>query len=103
MPVKRFVVEPLTIALRIVVAEADGFACLYRAATPATCGEAIEVPLKVAVAVVDVYQAERIDEPGAKISTQVPKLEKEERASLDVVEPVVIAFAARAGETLQAF
>ena len=60
------------------------------------------MPLKVAVAVFDVYQAERIPEPGAKMSRHVPKFEKEERASDVVVEPVVIAFTARAGEELQA-
>src|SRR5688500_6316251 len=90
-------------ALRIVAAEADGFACLYRAATPATCGEAIEVPLSVAVAVFDVYQAERMEEPGAKRPRQVPKLENDERASVLVVEPTVMAFTARAGDELQAF
>src|SRR5688500_5875184 len=44
-----------------------------------------------------------MDEPGAKMSTQVPQFENEERASVLVVEPVVTALAARAGETLQAF
>ena len=82
--------------------DADGLACLYSAATPATCGEAIDVPLRVAVAVFDVNQAERIDDPGAKISTHVPKLENDERASDMVVDPVVMAFAARDGEKLQA-
>ena len=61
------------------------------------------MPLSVAVAVFDVYQADRIEEPGAKISRHVPKFENEERASVEVVEPVVIAFAARAGEELHAF
>src|SRR5262245_3345316 len=37
------------------------------------------------------------------MSKQVPKFENEERASLVVVEPTVIAFAARAGDVLQAF
>ena len=58
---------------------ADGVAAVlfarYSAATPATCGVAIEVPLMVLVAVLLVYQAEVIDEPGAKMSRQVPKLE----------------------------
>ena len=35
------------------------------AATPATCGAAIEVPDNVAVAPVDVCQADVIDTPGA--------------------------------------
>src|SRR6185503_1030099 len=72
-------------------------------ATPATCGEAIEVPLNVAVAVFEENHAERIPEPGAKRSKHVPKFEKEERASVVVVEPTVIALAARAGDELHAF
>ena len=101
--VTTFVVALLTSALRIVVDEADGFACLYSAAAPATCGEAIEVPLSVAVAVFELNHADKIPEPGAKISRHVPKFENDERASVVVVEPTVIAFAARAGDELQAF
>ncbi len=41
-------------------------------------------------------------EPGAKRSRHVPKFENDERASVVVVEPTVIAFAARAGDELQA-
>jgi hypothetical protein len=52
----------------------------------------------VAVAVSELNQAERIPEPGAKMSRHVPKFEKDDRASVVVVEPVVIALAARAGE-----
>ena len=37
-------------------------------------------------------------EPGAKMSRQVPKFENDERASVLVVEPTVIAVGARAGE-----
>ena len=51
----------------------------------------------------DENHAERIDDPGAKMSTHVPKLENDERASVLVVEPVVMALAARDGEELQAF
>jgi hypothetical protein len=36
-----------------------------------------------------VNQAALIDEPGAKISTQLPKLEKEDRLSFVVVDPTV--------------
>ena len=57
-------------------------ACKNRAATPATCGDAIEVPLSVAVAVLLVNQADWMLEPGAKISTTLPKLENDERASV---------------------
>ncbi len=51
---------------------ACGLACKAKAATPATCGEAMEVPLMVLVAVLLVIQAEVMLEPGAKTSTQVP-------------------------------
>ena len=43
-----------------------------------------------------------MSEPGAKISTHVTKFEKNERASVLVVAPTVIALATRAGEKLQA-
>lgn len=42
---------------------------------PATCGAAIDVPLLVDVAVLEVCQVERIELPGANRSRQVPKLE----------------------------
>jgi hypothetical protein len=56
----------------------------------------------VFVAVSLVRQAEVMLEPGAKMSRHVPKLENEERASLLVVEPTVLAAGTRAGEKLQA-
>ena len=65
--------------------------CRTSAAAPATCGVAIDVPLIVFVAVLDVYHADVMLEPGAKMSTQVPKFENDERASVLVVEPTVIA------------
>jgi hypothetical protein len=46
-----------------------------RAATPATWGEAIEVPFRLASAVGEVCQAEVIALPGAKRSRQVPMFE----------------------------
>ena len=98
-----FGVEPLMMAAATVAGEAVGFVSRNKAATPATCGEAIDVPEIVFVAVSLVLQEDVMLEPGAKISTQVPKLENEERASLVVVEPTVSAFGARAGDTLQAF
>jgi len=52
-----------------------------RAATLATCGDAIEVPLSVAVHVSQVNQAPKTPTPGAKMSTQVPKFEKDARRS----------------------
>ena len=45
-----------------------------------------------------VYHAETMAEPGAKMSTQLPKLENDARASLLVVAPTVIASPTRAGE-----
>ena len=97
-----FGVELLTIAAVTVAGEALGFVSRNNAATPVTCGVAIDVPEIVLVAVSLVLHADVILLPGAKMSTHVPKFENEERASLIVVEPTVIALAVRAGETLQA-
>ena len=91
------------IAAVTVAGEAVGFVSRNNAATPATCGDAIDVPEIVLVAVSLVLHADVMLLPGAKMSTQVPKFENEERASVVVVEPTVIALAARAGETLHAF
>jgi hypothetical protein len=41
-------------------------------------------------------------EPGAKMSRHVPKLENEERASVLVVAPTVLAAGTRAGKELHA-
>src|SRR6266545_1688978 len=79
-----------------------GLAAATRAAAPATCGVAIEVPLMVLVAVSLVIQDEVMLTPGAKMSTQVPKLENEARLSLMSVAPTVIAAGTRAGLKLQA-
>ena len=54
-----------TISFRTVAGEAPGELCRILAATPATCGAAIDVPLSVAVAVLLVKYAERMAEPGA--------------------------------------
>ena len=59
------------------------------------------MPLIVFVAVVLVNHADVIDEPGAKMSVHVPKFEKDDRASVVVLEFTVIASATR-GEELQA-
>ena len=58
----------------------------------------MDVPLQVAVAVSLPIIADLIAEPGAKTSTQEPKLENEERASDEVDEATVSAALARAGE-----
>ena len=75
-----------------------GFADRYTAAAPATCGEAIDVPLIVAVAVVLVMYADVMDDPGALMSTHVPQFEKEDLASVLVVEATVMAVGVLAGE-----
>jgi hypothetical protein len=93
----------LTISFLTVAGDAPGLLCKNLAATPATCGVAIEVPLIVLVAVSLVFQDDRMLEPGAKISTTLPKLENDERASELVLDPTVIASATRAGEELEAF
>jgi hypothetical protein len=93
-----FVVALLMIAAVTVAGDAPGFVSRKRAATPATCGVAIEVPEIVFVAVSLVFHDEVMLEPGAKMSTHVPKFENDERASVLVVEPTVMALAARAGE-----
>ena len=62
----------LKIALRTVADVALGLPCKYSATTPTTCGVAIDVPLKTAVAELLLYHAEVMLTPGAKISTQVP-------------------------------
>ena len=85
-----------------VAGDALGFVSRNKAATPTTCGVAIDVPEIVLVAVSLVLHDEVILLPGAKMSTQVPKFENEERASVIVVEPTVIALATRAGEVLHA-
>ena len=52
--------------------DAAGLAAKASAATPATWGAAMEVPLKVLIAVALVFQADVMLVPGAKISRQVP-------------------------------
>ena len=103
IPVRRFSVAALTIAFLTLAGEAVRLFWRNRAATPATCGVAIDVPLMVFVAVSLVDHADVMLDPGAKMSTTLPKLEKDDRASLIVLEPTVIAEPTRAGEELLAF
>ena len=51
---------------------AAGLAPRYSAATPATCGVAMEVPLQVPVEVSESSVEEVIADPGANRSRQVP-------------------------------
>src|SRR4051794_5327328 len=71
----------------IVAGVAPGCSESSTAAAPATCGEAIEVPLSDAAALSAVYQEEMMLWPGAKTSTHGPKLENEARASVWVLAP----------------
>src|SRR5919106_4656395 len=64
-PVIRPVVAALTMAFLTVAGEAVRLFCRYLAATPATCGVAIDVPLIVRIAVSPVDHAEVMLEPGA--------------------------------------
>src|SRR5689334_4548635 len=97
-----FKVEPLTIAAVTVAGDAVGFVSRNNAATPVTCGVAIDVPEIVFVAVSLVFHDDVMLLPGAKISTHVPKFENDARASVVVVAPTVIALGSRAGELPQA-
>jgi hypothetical protein len=88
-PVTTLLVDVEMIAVITCAGEAAGTADKYRATSPATCGAAMEVPDRVADAVVDDVPAETIPEPGAKRSRHAPKLEYEARASVIVVAPTV--------------
>ena len=98
-----FRVDPLTIAAVTVAGEALGFVSKNNAATPATCGVAIDVPEIVFVAVSLVFHDDVMLLPGAKMSRQGPKFENDARASVIVVAPTVMAFGTRAGDVVQAF
>ena len=50
-----------------------------------------------------VLKADSMLEPGAKISTTLPKFENDDRASLIVEDPTVMAAATRAADWLAAF
>jgi hypothetical protein len=68
------------------------------AAAPATWGDAMEVPDKIAAAVFEVCHAAVIALPGANRSRHEPWLEYDARASVLVVAPTVIASGTREGE-----
>jgi hypothetical protein len=68
------------------------------ATTPATCGAAIDVPDMMEEEVGLVIAAEIICVPGARMSTQEPRLENSAKKSLESVAPTVIAEAALDGE-----
>ena len=60
------------------------------------------MPSIVLVCVLLRCQADVMPEPGANMSTHLPKFEKSERASVRVVAPTVIALGALAGDLPQA-
>lgn len=65
----------------------------------AACGDAIDVPEKVAFPVSLAYDAEVIETPGANRSTAGPKFEKAARASFLSVAPTAMASFTSAGST----
>src|SRR4051794_20164731 len=69
--------------------DAVGAGCFMTAQAPATCGVAIEVPLKTAKP--PPGTDELIEDPGAHRSSSVPEFENEDTVSVFVVEPTVIA------------
>jgi len=103
MPLRRFAVFVEIVCDLVVAALLPDRVLQIEAAMPATCGQAMDVPEIVFVAVLEPIQADMMLLPGAKVSTQVPKLEKLERASVLVLEPTQMPKGADAGEVLQAF
>jgi hypothetical protein len=79
--------------------------CRYRATAPETCGAAIEVPDSTKyVLVAEEYlgHAEMIESPGAKISTQSPKLDQGVSVSFALIAPTEIVPGVPAGVELHA-
>jgi hypothetical protein len=62
----------------------------------------MDVPLRLLRPAIVFVRAEIMSTPGAKISTHVPKLEKDALESSSPVAPTVIAFKAEAGDVPQA-
>src|SRR3954468_23038213 len=88
----RFLVTPLRVTDFPVVCSCDrtsatvavGLVCLMIAQAPATCGVAIEVPLKTANPLPGTE--ELIDEPGAMMSTSAWWFENDDTSSVLVVD-----------------
>ncbi|CAM5405502.1 hypothetical protein SNARM312S_07955 [Streptomyces narbonensis] len=70
--VTTFGVAAFTRAVPTWAGVAVGLSPRYTAAAPATCGDAIDVPEMVLVALSPVFHAEVMLEPGAKRSRTVP-------------------------------
>ena len=91
---------PLCIFQRVAVVGLGVLFLIAAIHSPGRLGCWIYAVLLVAVSLV--RQADVMLDPGAKRSTQVPTLEKDDRASLLVVEPTVTPVGVEAGEKLQA-
>ena len=102
MPEGVFAIAPMVARHTIISATFDelsaGLRALSCATAPATCGAAIEVPWYATYAESLRELREGISVPGARTSTQRPRLEYDASLSPDVVAPTVIARGARAGE-----
>ena len=72
------------------------------AAAPATCGVAIDVPLRVSVALSSSSLAAKTLTPGPRMSTHGPKFDHWASVSVMLVAPTVIARGAFAGDVVHA-
>jgi hypothetical protein len=84
---------------------AAGVWCPYDicvATTPETTPAAIEVPEAKAAELLAPIQADRVSDPGAMMSTQLPEFEYGAQPSVAELAATVIAAGTLAGETLQA-
>ena len=86
-----------SIAAQTSAGVACGLVCRMSAAAPATCGDAIDVPLLVAAATSVAMPAETMLAPGANRSLHGPKFEKSASSSSISDAATVIASGTRAG------
>ena len=84
---------------RRLATEAEGVCCLSSAHAPATCGVAMEVPLKTANP--SPGTEELMLWPGASRERMEAELENEETASDSVVEPTLTALDMHAGAPME--
>ena len=101
-PVSAPVVAAPISALATADGEADGFDCRYNAAAPAVSAAEADVEL-LKIPTYPLFEVEETSAPGAKRSTQLPRLDHDPMASFVFVDPpTVIAPATLAGEIWQA-
>src|SRR5688500_19180402 len=93
MPETRLGVARAMIPVRTVAGVASGLPCRYSAAAPATCGDAIDVPLMVFTP--PLSQVETTFSPGAYRSRQLPLLLNHVSWSTELVAPTVMAAGTR--------